>query len=217
MPLINVTIIVMTIVTTNHCQSNSPTTRDKIKTWNHCLQLFIRTVITVIIIIKCVWISHSCLSNPFPWENSQILAEPLKLAEHVMFLFISTASYFVNLFLKKNLALMRNLWLCRVGGKSERSSLQRKEFWAASKQKQCIALSSRSKSVQSKWNQRLCLLLPKNFYQLVSITIVCKNAAHQFPSKNAILKFSLVFNLFCNLLKISNAWDCNLFKLTLWE
>ena len=88
---------------------------------------------------------------------------------------------------------MRNLWLCRVGGKSERSSLQRKEFWAASKQKQCIALSSRSKSVQSKWNQRLCLLLPKNFYQLVSITIVCKNAAHQFPSKNAILKFSLVF------------------------
>ena len=85
------------------------------------------------------------------------------------------------------------LWLCRVGGKSERSSLQRKEFWAASKQKQCIALSSRSKSVQSKWNQRLCLLLPKNFYQLVSITIVCKNAAHQFPSKNAILKFSLVF------------------------
>ena len=108
------------------------------------------------------------------------------------------------------------LWLCRVGGKSERSSLQRKEFWAASKQKQCIALSSRSKSVQSKWNQRLCLLLPKNFYQLVSITIVCKNAAHQFPSKNAILKFSLVFNLFCNLLKISNAWDCNLFNLTLF-
>ena len=64
----------------------------------------------MIIIIKCVWISHSCLSNPFPWENSQILAEPLKLAEHVMFLFISAASYFVIFF--KNLALMGNLIFC---------------------------------------------------------------------------------------------------------